>query len=117
MTIESLTTQQKSVLLARAMGWKLQYDDFWGRDLWTHADEVGRRFSEVPDFYAEANERRAWRAINYAARHQATGLDFENWWLYRMGDCFAYELSQVIECALDKALEMFIEHGLVELED
>lgn len=127
--ITNLTTQTKSVLLARAMGWRVRRDsatssvrmvDAVGETLYVHAytADVGQYTYEqvVHDLYYSINAYLAWRAINYVAYHYKTAYEFAEWWDAEQFECFIHPLDEVIAPALDKALELFVDAGMVQLE-
>lgn len=125
MNIDEMSDQEKSVMLARAMGWKVTqhgpsrlekirtpYGDHWG---------------DEPLFYDELNMGLAWRVLNWAARQSrirlseysypyslADGVDYlfeeDGYW---QGRIWALPPADAQRLWLDKILELAIEAGLI----
>ncbi len=138
--ISEMSARDKSVLLARAMGWELELATC-GEPRYAVVDQGGGRLAGslyytvvdgmgpieayanlCPKLYDEANMALAWRVLNWAMdRGGPWGLaldvgDFElEGWLY---ECQLWNLSgsNAQRAWLDKCLALAIEAGLVEHE-
>ena len=118
MDLTKLTDQEKSVMLARAMGGGENTFKWWTiefakeGDIYTHAIPADL----VVNFYDPANMALAWRVLNWAASQREYRQEWSGW----MIDCIdANELVEKPAVAqrawLDHILEMAIEAGIVEL--
>ena len=111
--IDKMTDNEKSVLLARAMGWKLNdnvvYDVF---------DEFNLNV-EYETLYDTANMSLAWRVLNWAEENHLTYKDdmISRRYVLPMLDLFKLPPAAAQRLWLDKILELAIEAGLVEREE
>lgn len=140
MSIENLTTQEKSVLLAKAMGWTVEtmptgnygkrgesYRAYWIKPNGDEKadDVVGYSEKEaieaqVTEFYRVQNFNEAWRVLGWASDTAADGLDPEtaNNWInqidYLLMDRWRNSTAEEVQAEwLDKVLELSIEAGLI----
>ena len=107
--MQEMSDQEKSVLLAKAMGWTvrdivgLPADIFAPPDIWVRAGSL----------YDPANMALAWRVLNWIGTQ---GLDdIMASWFQEFG-CIHIQPSLAQRLWLDKILELAIEAGLVEVE-
>ena len=139
MNIGELTTEQKSVMLARLMGWRAAWDEnnieHWAildRDdeiikSWTYhmgdtlpSAEIADRDFEyfLPDLYRAGNMYLAWRVLNWAAGwiQSEESLGSKLKWHYAISDQLRWDLPPTEAQALwlDKVLELAIEAGMVK---
>lgn len=140
MKISELTTQEKSFMLARLMGWRIANlplpGNVWKRVLVDEKDydlglvpygggitrvEMELKPTKKLDFYQEANMHLAWRVLSWASDTAADGLDPEtaNNWIhqidYLLMDRWRNSTAEEVQTEwLDKVLELAIAAGLVE---
>ena len=113
------STIDKSVLLAKAMGWEFTQDAIIP---WQDGEE--HVLVDLPlDLYAPENMALAWRVLNWADTilwyHSepnvfkwSKGDVFQEWW--DMKTIFGLPPAEAQAAWLDKILELAIEAGLVE---
>lgn len=144
MNIEGLTPRQKSVMLAKMMGWAVevfptgnyewrgeQYRAYWtgpnGEEL--SADKVGYSEQEAAEvqmvnFYSVKNFNKAWQVLGWVSDTAGSGRlggDTSNQWIsaidYLLMDRWRNSTAEEVQAEwLDKTLSLAIEAGLVELQ-
>jgi hypothetical protein len=137
--ISGLSDQEKSVMLARAMGWEFSRHEC-GEGRWSWVDENGYQIggslhddvvkvaddpalSVAPMLYSPARMALAWRVLNWAADRIVTTRQIHAWWY--SGDAQKHSKGYLVMLSperaqrawLDKVLELAIEAGLVEVGD
>jgi hypothetical protein len=135
--ISELSTQKKSRLLARAMGWRawLNEESFHAElnGQWWILSETGRRIHGVwndhkidpldearafrnlcPDLYKEANMALAWRVLNWA--EDQTGNFRRAWLNFLPESLFEMDAQGAQETWLDAVLARAVEACLIEPE-
>lgn len=134
--MNDLTDQQKSVLLAKAMGWRVKLAQS-GEPRWALEDEQRRQlggsiydepsvykdvdltYSKLcPDLYDPANMALAWRVLNWAYDHpqiedQGRHDHFIKWW--REANLNTKLPADAQRLWLDKILELATNAGIVSL--
>ena len=118
--LDNLSDEQKSVMLAKAMGWeKDTYHRVWVDNT---AEEVHRTSSF--NLYDPANMALAWRVLNWCHEEMYSNqwLEFSNWWngYYSTPDSLHFwglSPADAQRLWLDKILELAIEAGLAEVDD
>ena len=111
MDISSLTDQEKSVLLAKAMGLEISPNGTYFK----HLPDWNQEYIWGNNFYDPANMALAWRSLNWADQQRALSD--------RLADYFIAYLLWIEPPAdaqrlwLDKILELALEAGIVELEN
>jgi hypothetical protein len=138
MNIEGLSTQEKSVLLAKAAGWRADNlplpGGVWKRvivdengiDLGltplgsgVERKEVEMVFSKQSDLYRPNNMPLAWRIMNELHRPLVSTsmfLSFEKWWECANPPIWWLEPADAQAAWLDKILSLAIEAGIVKVE-
>lgn len=140
--LAGLSSAAKSVLLAQAMGWKVevwatgeygrrgeQYKAYWTKPDGSELDSDVVGYSEqeaiegqVTNFYEPGNFAEAWLVVNWAYNMQAADYkffsQFVEWyyfgqWKYQI---IAIPLAEALAAILDKILELCFEAGLVSGE-
>lgn len=132
----NLTDQQKSVLLAKVMGWRVsekikdQYGNWFvivqekDADDWLWLKDARYPFS----LYREASMALAWRVLNWAWKQHDrmvvtvdepdVPLKWWTWWLmnvlWKAGEM---EPAEAIRHILDSILSLAIEAGLIEVDE
>ena len=143
MNIDDLNDQEKSVMLARCMGWKklkpgkalVDWYATGGLDISALAeqafnpgtkywyDETGAiRRDGVPNYYETDNMPLAWRVLNWASIEFSDNTDietyiwreWEGWW--DNADLKDESPAYAQRAWLDKILSLAIEAGLVDVE-
>lgn len=136
MDIKTLTDEQKSVMLAQAMGIHVEADyiyvQYWGIEEGLYDDyeyppseltgiyTIGgwdRKYGVyLRSFYDPANMPMAWRVLNWANNTAfGTGkLDGYPWWHNFVADMRLLPPAAAQRAWLDKILELAIEAGLIE---
>ena len=136
--LDNLSDEKKSVLLAKAMGWKVTALPVGHDDLFIIVPNEYDR--NIRSFYSPANMSLAWRVLNWAqqqecfdaGRHDLTGFTFNltliDSWIGRMigqknmgrldsPSLFDLPPADAQRLWLDKILFLVIEAGLVEVRD
>ena len=127
MRIDKLSDEQKTVMLARAMGWKKAEPSptvmelFYGKiaqhmpaEVWQTSDGSWIPFG-LPNFYDESQMALAWRVLNWAAAIGIT-TQINAVYQYKKGDwvCIIDLLPADAQTAwLDYILRKAIEAGMV----
>jgi hypothetical protein len=119
MNIDEMTDQEKSVALARAMGWGVSYEGRFGieSDVIHVIDEDGYHSSTI-DLYAGPMET-AWRVLNWAEgqdfwhRHFRTGSESDSLAPFEWAVIRRKPPADAQRAWLDKVLELAIEAGLI----
>ena len=117
-----LSDQEKSVMLAKAMGvdWRIiplsEFDDIYADSAETVILDPDNVLIGYGTLYDPANMALAWRCHLWAWRHVDIYTRYRNWWRHHtemspMGKPDAQRLW------LDKILELAIEAGLIEVND
>jgi len=117
--IDNLTDEQKSVLLAKAMGWRVHYDPEnvlhlkpTGTEQWYRGDAP--RIS--CNLYHPARMALAWRVLNWAWEQKT-----DDWlWSWILDECCldgGIPPADAQRLWLDKILEMAIEAGIAEVDN
>ena len=119
MDLTKLTDQEKSVMLARAMGWDVETKSANPWSAFTNDEpnyievifykDAEGYLHETCDFYTDHMEV-AWRVLNWAAKR----FDIYEWW--DVQDMPEEEPAVAQRAWLDKILELCIEAGIVEVE-
>ena len=124
MTMDNLTPQQKSVMLAKAMGWEV-----WNQHgVMTFRPPEGldpELFREntigIVDLYHPANMALAWRVLNWAmSPHHSPWVfalavgDFELEGFLYEAELWKIPPADAQRLFLDKILELAIEAGIVD---
>jgi hypothetical protein len=131
MNIDEMTDQEKSVLLARAVGWEFSRHEC-GEPRWSWVDENGQQISgsihdrvvQVSDdrsslvspmLYSPQRMALAWRVLNWAVSDPGFGWEVDGWlWNDGLGyDLPNLEPADAQRQWLDKVLELAIEAGLI----
>lgn len=131
--------REKSVLLARLVGWKFSKHEC-GEPRWSWEDENGNQISGslhdsvvrvakqpairvAPMLYSPANMALAWRVLNWANDNGLPAdqwIAFNEWWKHESYDDDNHRLlwgrPDAQRAWLDKVLDLAIEAGLVEVE-
>ena len=126
MDISKMSDQEKSVLLAKAMGWEIdRRGDHGSYDLWIDDILILQRvdYSKIglldsvilnkhmPNLYSPANMALAWRAIGVMVdRHTEIWDAFFDWWDLEIDP--GHESAQRLW--LDRVLELVIKAGIIE---
>ena len=108
------TDQQKSVLLAKAMGWKVP-PDTWGD--WYFIASDGERITNT-NLYDPANMHLAWRVLNWAWQNKTLPTDDSSlwfWWHERNLPNLPPAHAQRLW--LDKIFELAVEAGIIKLQE
>ena len=123
--MDNLTDQEKSVLLAKAMGWyQVDYEPIMGAR-WQAPNKPEQYWLNPPNLYVTVNMSLAWRVLNWAAKQEAIiSLGIFTWW-YEQDSPRIYggEAPLVLPPAdaqrawLDKILELAIEAGIIGTEE
>ncbi len=118
--MNDMSDQEKSVLLAKAMGWRV----FRSGNIQAKLD--GSQWM-TKDLYDPANMALAWRVLNWAnsQKHYYAGFqgysglmfDFLYHWLFSDETFFELSPADAQRLWLDKILELAIEAGLVEVTE
>ena len=112
MNTSVLSEKEKSVLLARAMGWHLHRRDV---GIMLRPDQSERW---VTNLYDTANMALAWRVLNWVSNNKAWyeeyGYLVDTFWSAM--ELYAMPLDEAIRMLLDTILERLIDAGLVNRE-
>jgi hypothetical protein len=109
--IDKLTPEQKSVLLAKAMGLEIKTLDFKDDTFFVVPKDWGMEWEWYEDFYDSANMALAWRVLNWAHEQNPT------WdWMALTLKALRSGPADAQRLWLDKTLELAIDAGIVELE-
>jgi hypothetical protein len=115
-----MSDQEKSVMLARAMGWHQDIDGGWAWTIQPNTLYLGSysavNFKPPPDLYDPANMALAWRVLQWhweSDKHDFHA-DFDDWWHGQSEPMYAKADAQ--RAWLDKCLSLAVEAGLVEVE-
>ena len=105
-----LTDQEKSVMLARAMGWTISPQDV---GVLFRPDESERW---IANLYAPAHMALAWRVLNWVTHSARIGARFDIWFSRELHglDFLRYKPADAQRAWLDKILQLAIEAGIVE---
>jgi hypothetical protein len=144
--ISGLSDQEKSVMLARAMGWEFSRHEC-GEGRWSWGDENGYQIggslhddvvkvaddsalSVAPMLYSPARMALAWRVLNWISGADSdkeidegslsnvhAWLRFHRWWTERDNFLVQESPADAQRAWLDKILSLCIEAGLVEVGD
>ncbi len=132
MDISKMSDQEKSVMLAKAMGWGVNREgDHGSYDLWIEDILILQRVEyakigmldsvllnkHMPSLYAPANMALAWKVAQWGH----TLPEYTQWMLEpnRLGTWFNFTRMPPAEAQrlwLDKILELAIEAGMIEEE-
>jgi hypothetical protein len=113
--MNDMSDQEKSVLLAKAMGTTQfrQYDD--------GGDYIGNLIPPPANLYDPANMALAWRVLNWGMASDTLWKRLADWWLYRdtpsTDGWYTMTLppAEAQRAWLDKVLELAIEADLIEV--
>jgi hypothetical protein len=113
MDISNLTDQEKSVLLAKAMGWPIEQGlKVFGQIDWIIPPEGDM----IATLYNPVNMALAWRVLNWAQEQQPeyVGQGFLDFWDVEYPHLYEFSPAEAQRLWLDKILELAIEAGLVK---
>ena len=74
--IDKLSDQEKSVMLARAMGWESFIGEITKQ---VFVILPGDKFHRIGELYDPANMALAWRVLNWASLDSNVGIPFAKW--------------------------------------
>jgi len=116
MQVDEMSDREKSVMLAKAMGWAV--GKFSGHTpLFGLPSDYGVGVIDwYDDFYDPANMALAWRVLNWATTRMKTPelYKFLHWHIHSLAMIGPADAQRLW---LDKVLELAIEAGLVEVDD
>ena len=119
---DNLSDEQKSVMLAKAMGWQVVEHNKRRCTI----GHIGERIGVIDypfNLYAPANFALAWKVLNWATEHEQNLRVIENGkskplaWVIYMTEFMLLPPADAQRLWLDKILELAIEAGLVEVDD
>ena len=108
MELDKMPDQEKSVMLAKAMGW--EYNDHWKVLTVDNSDFWYREFN----LYAPENMALAWRVHGWAMDNevQKIALPYRGWWIQERPWLWLIDGAQ--REYLDQILALCIEAGIIE---
>jgi len=112
---DNLSDEQKSVMLAKAMGWQVVEHNKRRCTI----GHIGERIGVIDypfNLYAPANFALAWKVLNWATEYgRKNNEEMVLWWMDVL--LCNYPPADAQRLWLDKILELAIEAGLVEVDD
>jgi len=112
--LNNLNDQEKSAMLAKAMGWKVTALPVGHDDLFIIVPNEYDR--NIRSFYSPANMSLAWKVLNWATEYERkNNEELVMWWMDVL--LCNYPPADAQRLWLDKILELAIEDGLAEVDD